>query len=160
MSLGQLRTIALPAARFCNEAASSHTSLVIFFAKCEFQQNGQSSHGHSPSWPATLNDWIIVITWKPYKSPPSQSGLISQRCDNPHRDSAAENSNIKKPRKYSQITGAVFRCLGILQITQSIGCVVFYIDGLVQNCKNSSALAVELLQSCTEPSIQWCCVTV
>ena len=31
------------------------------------------------------------------------------------------------------------------------------IDGLVQNCNNSSALAMELLQSCTKPSI--CCVT-
>ena len=28
-----------------------------------------------------------------------------------------------------------------------------YIDGLVQDCSNSSALAVELLQSCTKPSI-------
>ena len=28
-----------------------------------------------------------------------------------------------------------------------------HIDGLVQNCGNSSALAMELLQSCTEPSI-------
>ena len=31
-----------------------------------------------------------------------------------------------------------------------------HIDGLVQDCRNSSALAVELLQSCTKPSI---CVT-
>ena len=31
-----------------------------------------------------------------------------------------------------------------------------YIDGLVQDCNNSSALAMELLQSCTKPSIsQW-----
>ena len=28
-----------------------------------------------------------------------------------------------------------------------------YIDGLVQDCSNSSALAMELLQSCTEPPI-------
>ena len=28
-----------------------------------------------------------------------------------------------------------------------------YIDGLVQDCGNSSALALELLQSCTKPSI-------
>ena len=28
-----------------------------------------------------------------------------------------------------------------------------YVDGLVQDCSNSSALAVELLQSCTKPSI-------
>ena len=28
-----------------------------------------------------------------------------------------------------------------------------HIDGLVQDCSNSSALAVELLQSCTKPSI-------
>ena len=27
------------------------------------------------------------------------------------------------------------------------------IDGLVQDCSNSIALAMELLQSCTEPSI-------
>ena len=28
-----------------------------------------------------------------------------------------------------------------------------YIDGLVQDCSNSSALAMELLQSCTKPLI-------
>ena len=28
-----------------------------------------------------------------------------------------------------------------------------YINGLVQDCSNSSALAMELLQSCTKPSI-------
>ena len=28
-----------------------------------------------------------------------------------------------------------------------------YIDGLVQDCSNSSALAMELLQSCTKPSM-------
>ena len=28
-----------------------------------------------------------------------------------------------------------------------------YIDGLVQDCSNFSALAMELLQSCTKPSI-------
>ena len=28
-----------------------------------------------------------------------------------------------------------------------------YIDGLVQDCSNSSALAIELLQSCTKPYI-------
>ena len=31
----------------------------------------------------------------------------------------------------------------------------FYIDGLVQDCSNSIANALELLQSCTKPSI--CC---
>ena len=29
----------------------------------------------------------------------------------------------------------------------------WYIDGLVQDCGNSSALAMELLQSCIKPSI-------
>ena len=28
-----------------------------------------------------------------------------------------------------------------------------YIDGLAQDCSNSSGLAMELLQSCTKPSI-------
>ena len=30
---------------------------------------------------------------------------------------------------------------------------ISYINGLVQDCSNSSALAMELLQSCTKPSI-------
>ena len=30
---------------------------------------------------------------------------------------------------------------------------IHHIDGLVQDCSNSSALAMELLQSCTKPSI-------
>ena len=33
--------------------------------------------------------------------------------------------------------------------------VVFHLDGLVQDCSNSIANALELLQSCTKPSI--CC---
>ena len=37
----------------------------------------------------------------------------------------------------------------------------FYFDGLVQDCSNSSALAVELLQSCTKPSNCFCfCIWV
>ena len=31
--------------------------------------------------------------------------------------------------------------------------VMLYVNGLVQDCRNSSALAMELLQSCTKPSI-------
>ena len=31
--------------------------------------------------------------------------------------------------------------------------IIGYLDGLVQDCRNSSALAMELLQSCTKPSI-------
>ena len=30
---------------------------------------------------------------------------------------------------------------------------IFHIDGFVQDCSNSGALAMELLQSCTKPSI-------
>ena len=30
---------------------------------------------------------------------------------------------------------------------------IAYIDGLVQDCSNSSALAMELLQACTKPSL-------
>ena len=33
----------------------------------------------------------------------------------------------------------------------------YHIDGLVQDCSNSNALAMELLQSCTKPSIYVCC---
>ena len=31
--------------------------------------------------------------------------------------------------------------------------IEYHINGLVQDCSNSSALAMELLQSCTKPSI-------
>ena len=47
-------------------------------------------------------------------------------------------------------------CLPASVISQMINNVeisVFNIDGLVQDCSNSSELALELLQSCTEPSI-------
>ena len=30
-----------------------------------------------------------------------------------------------------------------------------YVDGLVQDCSNSSVLAMELLQYCTKPLISW-----
>ena len=33
----------------------------------------------------------------------------------------------------------------------------FHLDGLAQNCSDSSALAVELLQSCTKPLISFSC---
>ena len=35
------------------------------------------------------------------------------------------------------------------------GLLIAYIDGLVEDCSNSRVLAMELLQSCTKPSI-WC----
>ena len=31
-----------------------------------------------------------------------------------------------------------------------------HVDGLVQDCSNSNALAMKLLQSCTKPSIYFC----
>ena len=37
--------------------------------------------------------------------------------------------------------------------TWKITVATHHIDGLVQDCSNSSALAIELLQSCTKPSI-------
>ena len=33
---------------------------------------------------------------------------------------------------------------------------IYHIESLVQDCSNSSALAMELLQSCTKPSIYHC----
>ena len=42
---------------------------------------------------------------------------------------------------------------GLLDIYQARHRVIQYIDGLVQGCSNSSALALELLQSCTTPTI-------
>ena len=33
--------------------------------------------------------------------------------------------------------------------------MIQYIYGLVEDCSNSSALAVELVQSCTKPSISY-----
>ena len=43
---------------------------------------------------------------------------------------------------------------GVLSQAMNMGLYIprWYIDGLVQDCGNSSALAMELLQSCIEPS--------
>ena len=41
-----------------------------------------------------------------------------------------------------------FPCHGVIMLCH-------HIDGLLQDCSNSSALAMELLQSCTKPSILW-----
>ena len=51
----------------------------------------------------------------------------------------------KKNRQWSY--GAQFCCLSYWQNMAE------YIDGLVQDCSNSIANALELLQSCTKPSI-------
>ena len=53
--------------------------------------------------------------------------------------------------------------------TTTLGLIHIQIDGLVQDCSNSSALAMELLQSCTKPSklcqsrgyhCYWCLVLI
>ena len=44
---------------------------------------------------------------------------------------------------------AIYIPAGVMEIMQEKP----HIDGLVQGCSNSSALAMELLQSCTKPSI-------
>ena len=41
----------------------------------------------------------------------------------------------------------------LLKIKNSTAKATHNIDGLVQDCSNSSALAMKLLQSCTKPSI-------
>ena len=43
---------------------------------------------------------------------------------------------------------SVFQCQEMMWNT-----IYEYIDGLVQDCSNSSVLAMELLQSCTKPSM-------
>ena len=43
--------------------------------------------------------------------------------------------------------------LSIMQLSKVWGQLSIYIDGLVQDCSKSSAYALELLQSCTKPSI-------
>ena len=45
------------------------------------------------------------------------------------------------------INVALTQCLFITTL------VIYVNEGSVQNCSNSSALAMELLQSCTKPSI-------
>ena len=52
---------------------------------------------------------------------------------------------------FQQTNRAMNRATLNIQITGLIGHI--YIDGLVQDCSNSSALPMELLQFSTEPSI-------
>ena len=42
-------------------------------------------------------------------------------------------------------------------VNQSMMLLSLHVDGLVQDCSNSSALAMELLQSCSKPSM-WCVI--
>ena len=44
----------------------------------------------------------------------------------------------------------------ILLVSDIFGSNIQYVDGLVQDCGNSSALAMELLQSCTKPLMYFC----
>ena len=46
----------------------------------------------------------------------------------------------------------------VMKIVREMGPMSFlhaHVDGLVQDCSNSSVLAMVLLQSCTKPSIYW-----
>ena len=58
------------------------------------------------------------------------------------------NDNSILPRKYVEI----YRLQITRQFVPTSICSV-YINGLVYDCSNSSALAMDLLQSCTKPSI-------
>ena len=42
-------------------------------------------------------------------------------------------------------------------VAGDLGCGDAHVDGLVQDCINSIAYALELLQSCTKPSMWWHC---
>ena len=69
---------------------------------------------------------------------------------------------------WQQIRISEYPCVSIVIICWVVMCEVkhekidkndyiyIYIDSLVQDCSNSSALAMELLQSWTEPSIYIC----
>ena len=50
---------------------------------------------------------------------------------------------------YDQSTS--IRAYHLVAITGTTKMVYTYFDGLVQDCSNSSTLAMELLQSCTKP---------
>ena len=65
------------------------------------------------------------------------------------------------PRTRGQLRGKCFHsmtssCVGYITVILML--MQGYIDGLAQDCSNSSALVMELLQSCTKPSIGgvWC----
>ena len=48
----------------------------------------------------------------------------------------------------------------IIQWSPAQNLVQYNIDGLVQDCSNSSAIAIELLQSCTKPSTWYIYIVV
>ena len=56
-------------------------------------------------------------------------------------------------RMHSWMIGSGFCCEEMQWIPFQSLSRVSYINGLVQDCSNSTALAMELLQSCTKPSI-------
>ena len=69
-------------------------------------------------------------------------GVSSQAGDSPCGDFA-----LKSPVVYD--SASIFH-------RRSLDSFVTIIDGIVQDCNNSSALAMELPQSCAKPSIALC----
>ena len=59
--------------------------------------------------------------------------------------------------RYSRRTSGPHLCWDLQTQERALHWHVLHIDDLVQDCSNSIALAMELLQFCTKPSI-WCCL--
>ena len=80
------------------------------------------------------------------KTNDNQQDWIIYHWNNLKKCTLHQNKIFPGPDHGQEETASIVCSLSIYAISHS------HIDGLVQDCSNSSALAMELLQSCTKPS--------
>ena len=102
----------------------------------------------NPCW----NVFSRVIHVFRFKHKNTMPSLNTMRTMRPHEANFKKPSCATSDNKFGIITTLGIQCAVISH----------YIEGLVQDCNNSSVLAMESLHSCTEPSIcfsiAWFCI--
>ena len=138
--------------------------------------------GHTRSY-SVLQNHFDVIKWKHFpRYWPFVCGIHRSPVNSPHKgqwrgplmfsfncawtNNWANNGNIGELRQHRAHNDVItliskeyvdknecYELMGLCEISVWEGFWMNHFDGLVQDCSNLSALAMELLQSCPEPSI-------
>ena len=137
-----IQTSLYPNLKFIKSMLSSLAPLVLRFA-------------HREIWCASASQVIHAIKWKSRYSMTRHSPLSCWHFMGKYEDISAfsiisQHLNITACWNFSSLKTSEW-----LSLTAFLGTVGIkaHIDGLVQDCSNSIANSLELLQSCTKPSI-------
>ena len=115
-----------------------------------------------PHIPELLLDCTTTGVWSEFVKVTRSSWYSTGRSPlssyNDHSLAAAESLSPVRREPISQYEEQMEEQLshwGLQNVCHLKQTFLLYFDDLVQNCSNSSALAMELLQSCTKPFISW-----